>query len=58
VSGVRLALDGVLERVAAVDAEFAGMESQSQDVGVVADLVEQKLGGIVARFPALIAWKG
>jgi hypothetical protein len=34
------------------------MEGQSQDVGVVADLVEQKLGGIVARLPALIAWKG
>src|SRR5580693_9582077 len=43
-----LAVDGGVEGVAAVDAELAGMEGHRQNVGVVADLPEQVLSGIVA----------
>src|SRR4029077_3261981 len=43
-----LALDGGVEGVAAVDAEFPGMEGHRQNVGVVADLAEQVLGRVLA----------
>src|SRR5580693_4813568 len=42
-----LAFDGGVEGVAAVDAELAGMEGHRQNVGVVADLAKQILGGIL-----------
>jgi hypothetical protein len=43
---------GVVEGVASVDAEFAGMEGHRQNVGVVADLAEQIFRGILADRPA------
>ena len=49
---IGLALHPLLEGDAPVDAELAGVEGQSQDVGAVADFAEQIFDGVVADLPA------
>jgi hypothetical protein len=49
---IGLALHPFLEGDSPVDAELAGVEGQSQDVGAVADFAEQVFDGVVADLPA------